>query len=88
MVKNKMPSDPNRALQISILRNLSGLEIENQSSLKYILDKEYEKEPSEEHLKIFKNMKNDNISTMELITDNIISKDTRFLLLIDPILFI
>ena len=82
MVKKEMPPDPNRALQISILRNLSGLEIENQSSLKYVLDKEYEKNPSEEHLKIFKNMKNDSISTMELITDNIISKDTRFLLLV------
>ena len=101
MIKNS--SDSNKAVKISLLRNLSGLEIEGEepeekenleegkkgdkkekkpkSSLKYVLDKEYKEEP-DENLKKFKEMNFNDIKTMDLVKHNIMSKDSRFLLLI------
>ena len=57
----------NEAVLNSLARNLSGLEIDGKSSLsRYIKDEK---------------IKFDNLNTMELIKDNILSKDSRFLLL-------
>ena len=69
MMKNNMSEDPNiikMAIKKSFSRNLSGLEINGKS----ILD-EY-----------IKDIKFDDIRTMDLIKDNIQSKESRFLLLI------
>ena len=69
MLKNNMPDDPNiidRGVKKALARNLSGLEIDGENSLKNYI----------------KGIKFDVIRTMDLIKDNIIStKDTRFLLL-------
>ena len=62
---NKTKIDVNLEFNKSIARNLNGLEINGESSLK----------------KYIKNINFDNIKTMDLIKDNIASKDTRFLLL-------
>ena len=69
MLKNNMTDDPNiieMGVKKALARNLSGLEIKGESSLKkYIKDINFE-----------------DLRTMDLIKDNIIStKDTRFLLL-------
>ena len=65
-----MPDDEkikNLALTKSLARNLNGLEIEGKSSLKtYIKDND---------------INFDNLRTMDLVIENIKSKDTRFLLL-------
>jgi len=65
-----MPDDEeikNLALTKSLSRNLNGLEIEGKSSLKtYIKDND---------------INFDNLRTMDLVIENIKSKDTRFLLL-------
>ena len=65
-----MPDDKeikNLALTKSLARNLNGLEIEGKSSLKtYIKDND---------------INFDNLRTMDLVIENIKSKDTRFLLL-------
>lgn len=58
---------------------------ESENSLKYTLDKKYEKyekEPENEYLKKFKTIKLEDIRTIDLIKDNILSKESRFLLLI------
>ena len=86
MLKNNMPSDPNKAVKKSLLRNLSGLEMEiekeKKSSLKYVLGRQFENDPGNNHLKSFNSMNFDDIKTMDLVKDNILSKDSRFLLLI------
>ena len=68
MLKNNMSDDTNiieMAVKRSLSRNLSGLEIKGESSLKtYIKDINF-----------------DELKIMDLIKDNIKSKDTRFLLL-------
>ena len=69
MIKNEKPDKRdiiNLGLKKSLARNLNGLEINGESSLKkYITDINF-----------------DDIRTIDLIKDNIIStKDTRFLLL-------
>ena len=81
-----MSSDPKKALKKSLLRNLSGLEIEivkeKKNSLKYALDRQLEKDSGDDSLKYFNSMSFDDIKTMDLVKDNILSKDSRFLLLI------
>ena len=70
MLEKNMPDDEkikNLALTKSLARNLNGLEIEGKSSLKtYIKDND---------------INFDNLRTMDLVIENIKSKDTRFLLL-------
>ena len=99
MIKNNMSSSPNRALKISLLRNLSGLELQGEKeenvekgekgksaekekkpirSLKYVLDIEYKDEPENEYLKEFNAINFDDVRTMDLVKDNILSKDSRF----------
>ena len=69
MLKYNMPDDPNitdKGVKKALARNLSGLEIDGEISLK----------------KYIKEINFDDLRTMDLIKDNIIStKDTRFLLL-------
>ena len=69
MLKNNMPDDPNKIneeVKKTLARNLNGLEINGESSLKKYFPKE----------------KFDDLRTIDLIKDNILSpKDTRFLLL-------
>ena len=68
MLNNNMSDDPNikdNSVKKALARNLSGLEINGESSLKkYIKDKNF-----------------DDLKTMDLVKDNIKSRDTRFLLL-------
>ena len=52
------------------------------SSLKYVLGRQFEKDPGNNSLKSFNSMNFDDIKTMDLVKDNILSKDSRFLLLI------
>ena len=68
MMKYNLPSDPkiiDKAVKNSLARNLSGLEINGKSSLK----------------KYITNINFDDLKTMDLIKENILSEDTRFLLL-------
>ena len=88
MLKNKMTSDVNKAVKISLLRNFGGLEIKEKKeeketrALKYVLDREYKKGDNDENLKKFLSINFDDIKTMDLVKDNILSKDSRFLLLV------
>jgi len=70
MLKNNMPDDPNiidKSVKKALARNLNGLEINGEISLK----------------KFIKDINFDDLKTMDLVKDNIKSfKDTRFLLLI------
>ena len=69
MLKYNKPDDPNiidKAFKKSLARNLNGLEINGESRLKQNI----------------KDINFDDLSIMDLIKDNFISKDNRFLLLI------
>jgi hypothetical protein len=68
-MKYSMPKDPNiinLSVKKALEKNLSGLEINGKSSLK----------------KLVNNINFDDLREMDLIKDNIISEDTRFLLLV------
>ena len=69
MIKYNMPDDPNiidKALTKSLAKNLGGLEKNGESTLK----------------KYINNINFEELRTMDLVKENIISKDSRFLLLI------
>ena len=88
MLKNKMAYDLNKAVKISLLRNFSGLELKEEKeekitrSLKYVLERTYKKGDNDENLKKFLSINFDDIKTIDLVKDNILSKDSRFLLLV------
>ena len=80
-IKNKKTT-PDIVIKKCLLRNLSGLEIEGKNSLKYVL-KKYQEKNDNQYIQEFNKIYFDDIRTIDLVKDNIMSKDNnRFLLLI------
>ena len=83
MIKNNYPIDDNskkRAINYSLARNLNGLEINGENQLKIFLEGLKNNEKLDEDYR--NTIKLDEVNEIDLIIDNITSKDCRFLLLI------
>ena len=83
MIKNGKPKDNDsiiRAMKYSLARNLNGLEIDGDNQLKKFL-KELKNDDKIDQ-QDYKEINLDDINEIDLIIDNITSKDCRFLLLI------